>query len=320
MAKIIKVYRSIVRLKKHFLALVSQSQEKYKIVKLNFLHKSFTLLDHKTDRYLIIAIIFAFSVLFINTFEPWNIGRWYSDSGLIEFMRLSSYGLVVTLVLLFTQFPLRKFFKQQQFTVITFSLWFIIEISLISLVYILLYGNLIGNFLNDFFFSIRYTLLGVILPYSFALLIINFKNQRREIAGLKRKLALPAQKKLIGFFDDKGNLKFSLLPKDILLLEASDNYVVIHYMSEEKVRRELLRNTMKTMEEDLKQSAIIRCHRSFMVNPEKIEYLKKTGKKRWLKIHKIEEQIPVSEKYSSLYSDFLPPERKFHHKIHRSAT
>lgn len=269
---------------------------------------------------MLILIILVFSVLFINTFEPWNIGRWYSDSGFIKFLRLSSYGIVVTLVLLFTQFPLRKFFKQQKFTIISFTLWVIIEISLISLVYILLYGNLVGNFLNDLFFSIKYTLLGVILPYSFALLIINYKNQRIEIEGLKRKLAIPAQKKLIGFYDDKGYLKFSLLSKDILFLEASDNYVLIFFISEDKVRRELLRNTMKNMAENLKQSAVIRCHRSFMINPENIEFLKKAGKKHYLKIHMVEKYIPVSEKYSSLFSDFSPPERKFHPKSAGSTT
>ncbi len=82
---------------------------------------------------------------FMNLFRPWNIGRWYSDSGFIQFLRLSSYGVVVALVLLFTQFPLRKIFRQQEFKLKTYILWFVIEISLISFVYIFMYGNPIGN-------------------------------------------------------------------------------------------------------------------------------------------------------------------------------
>jgi hypothetical protein len=238
-------------------------------------------------------------------FKPWNIGRWHSDSGFIKFLRLSSYGVVVALVLLFTQFPLRKIFKQQKFTIKTYVLWIIIEISFISFVYIFLYGNPIGNMLNDFLFSLRYTLLGIFIPYSFALLIIYYKNQREEIQQLQTRIAQPGKKKLIAFKDENGKIKFSVLAKDLLILESTDNYVSVFYILEGKVQRELLRNTMKNLEETFKESSIIRSHRSFMVNSENIEFVKKEGKKLNLKVRLMDRTIPVSEKYSPLFLDFL---------------
>lgn len=238
-------------------------------------------------------------------FKPWNIGRWHSDSGFIKFLRLSSYGVVVALVLLFTQFPLRKFFKQQEFKIATYVLWIIIEISLISFVYIFLYGNPIGNMLNDFLFSLKYTLLGIFIPYSFALLIIYYKNQREEIQQLQTRIAQPGEKKLIAFKDENGKIKFSVLAKDLLILESTDNYVSVLYILEGKVQRELLRNTMKNLEETFKNSTVIRSHRSFMVNYENIEFLKKESKKLKLKVRLIDRTIPVSEKYSPLFLDLL---------------
>jgi hypothetical protein len=271
----------------------------------NFVNNKFSLLDTKKDRHLLIVIVLIFSILFINLFKPWNIGRWHSDSGFIQFLRLSSYGLVVALVFLFTQFPLRKIFNQQQFKFKTYILWLFIEISFISLVYIFLYGNPIGNFINDFLFSLRYTLLGICIPYSFALLIIYYKNQKAEIEQLQTKISKPSEKKLIAFKDENHKIKFSVLGKDLLLIESTDNYVSVFYILNDKVQRQLLRNTLKNLEELLKENYIIRCHRSYMVNPKNVEFVKKEGKKLNIKVRLMDKTIPVSQKYSSLFLDFL---------------
>lgn len=272
---------------------------------LNFLKTDFKLLDKKSDRYLLIIVILVFSIFFLNLFEPFNIARWYSDSGIIQFLRLSSYGVVVALVFLFTQFPLRKIFKKATFKVKDYILWLVIEISLISLVYIFLYGNPIGNFINDLIYSLKYTLLGICLPYSFAILIIYYKNQRQEIKDLQYKVSKPMEKRLIGFKDENNKIKFSVLTKDLLLLESTDNYVSVFYILENKVQRKLLRNTLKNLEDSLKENSIIRCHRSFMVNAQNVEFVQKEGKKLIIKVKLLEKSIPVSQKYSPLFLEFL---------------
>ena len=94
------------------------------------LKREFRVLDNKKDRLLLILIIFLFSIFFLNVFEPFNIGRWYSDSGWIQFLRLSGYGFVVTLIFLFTQFPLRRIFKKEKFRIMDYIVWLIIEIVL----------------------------------------------------------------------------------------------------------------------------------------------------------------------------------------------
>lgn len=272
---------------------------------LNFLNNNFSLLDKKADRFLLILVVFVFSVIFLNVFQPFNIARWYSDSGLIQFLRLSSYGFVIAIVFLFTQFPLRKIFKIHEFKVKSYLLWLLIEIALINLVYIFLYGNPIGNFVNDLGFSLKYTLLSIWLPYSFAILIVYFKNHRDEIASLKSNANKPTEKRSIIFKDENDKIKFSVLSKDLLLLESTDNYVSVFYFIDNKVHRKLLRNSLKNMEEMLKENAIVRCHRSFMVNPAKVEFMQKEGKKLILKLNHFDKPIPVSEKYSTPFLSFL---------------
>jgi len=273
------------------------------IIKL--LNNNFSLLDKKRDRVFLISVCFIFSVLFINIFVPFNINRWFSDSGFIKILRLSSYGLIIALVLLFTQFPLRKLFKVQHFKFSTYFLWLFVEIVIISLVYIFLYGNPLGNLVNDFIFSLKYTLLGICLPYSFALLLIYYKNQRAEIAILKGYIGKQPGSHLTGFRDDKGKIQFSVLTGDILFLESTDNYISVFYLLNGKIQRKLLRNTLKNMEEELKMQSVIRCHRSFMINTQNIEFAQKKGKFLQLKIKHYESYISVSQKYLSLFLGFL---------------
>lgn len=274
-------------------------------VPINFLNNRFTLLDQKSDRYLLILICLVFSVLYINVFVPFNINRWFSDSGFIQFLRLSSYGLIVSLVLLFTQFPLRKLFKASSFTTKSYSLWLLIEVLLISLVYIFLYGNPLGNFFNDFVFSLKYTLLGILLPYSFSLLIIFYKNQRAEIRLLKEEINKPGIKEMLVFKDEYDRIKFSVRMPDVLFLEATDNYISVYYYAEGKVQRQLLRNSLKRVEEMLAKNKVVRCHRSFIVNWNQIEMVQLKGKKLQIKLRHCDKIIPVSEKYSPLFLEFL---------------
>jgi hypothetical protein len=272
---------------------------------LSFLNNPVKLLDRKPDRYLLILVVLLFSVVFVNVFQPFNIARWYSDSGLIQLLRLSGYGVIIALVFLFTQFPLRRLFNVQHFTVKTYILWLIIELALINLAYIFVYGNPIGNFMNDLGFSLKYTLLSIWLPYSFAMLIVYYKNQRDEIESLKTTAIKPTEKRLIVFKDENGKIKFSVQAIDLLLLESTDNYVSVFYILQNKVQRKLLRNTLKNMEEMLKENAIVRCHRSFIVNPSNVEFMQKESKKFIIKIKHIDRQIPVSEKYSTPFLSFL---------------
>jgi len=102
-----------------------------------------------------------------------------------------------------------------------------------------------------------------------------------------------------------SKIKFSVVAKDLLLLESTDNYVSVFYVLDNKVQRKLLRNTLKNLEEILKENGIVRCHRSFMVNPSNVDFMQKKGKKLEIKIKHFEKPLPVSEKYSSPFLGFL---------------
>jgi len=109
---------------------------------------------------------------------------------------------------------------------------------------------------------------------------------------------LTGQKPMIPLRDEKGVLRMSLLRSDILWIQGSDNYVTIWYQARSKVSRFMLRNTLRAMEDELKQEQVIRCHRSYLVNIEKVKLIRREKDGLMLELDTVPPSvIPVSRTY-----------------------
>ena len=51
---------------------------------------------------------------------------------------------------------------------------------------------------------------------------------------------------MITFRDETEKLRFSIKSDDILFVESTDNYVTVHTLEKGKIKKIMLRNTMKT--------------------------------------------------------------------------
>lgn len=92
----------------------------------------------------------------------------------------------------------------------------------------------------------------------------------------------------------------SLLPADLLYLEAFGNYVKIHYEVSGQVRQKLLRATIKQMEEALATCpSILRCHRAFLVNLDQVVRLQGNAGGYHLFFRQTEDEVPVSRAYTA---------------------
>jgi DNA-binding LytR/AlgR family response regulator len=103
---------------------------------------------------------------------------------------------------------------------------------------------------------------------------------------------------MLAFHDEKGELRFSLKTQDLLYLEAADNYVIIHYWDNTKQTKYIIRNSLKNMEAGLMEAGVIRCHRSYMVNFERIKIIRKEKDGLVIELDLVEKRsIPVSKNY-----------------------
>lgn len=106
------------------------------------------------------------------------------------------------------------------------------------------------------------------------------------------------QNKSIEFSSDYGNEKLTLPIADVVLLKSADNYVEIIYLEENNLKKKLIRNTLRNIEQQIRPySNFIRCHRTAIVNIYHIEELNLKYSNYFLSIREYDEQIPVSRQY-----------------------
>lgn len=96
----------------------------------------------------------------------------------------------------------------------------------------------------------------------------------------------------------EANRQVALSSMDIRFVEAMQNYVTVHFMVDGALQKELLRSTIASMETQLKDTAVVRCHRSYLVNVDAIEQVSGNAQGLKLRLQDVAEQeVPVSRSY-----------------------
>ena len=91
------------------------------------------------------------------------------------------------------------------------------------------------------------------------------------------------------------NESVTLQISHLLFIEAVGNYVKVCHLRNGQVRTDMLRATMKQMEETLKgYPMIVRCHRAFLVNLGQVEQIISHSGSTQLQIKHCHESLPVS--------------------------
>ena len=149
--------------------------------------------------------------------------------------------------------------------------------------------------------------LGQCLCISFAVLSYPYLFFAVLIALIRPDKMQEAEDDLVRFADNTGRLKLVIAHDVILYIEAQENYVSIHYMEGENQKEYSLRQSMRGIEELMDKHGIIRCQRSYFVNP------------RHVKVHRKDKEgmiqaelditgsrpVPVSPKYYEDLSKML---------------
>lgn len=91
------------------------------------------------------------------------------------------------------------------------------------------------------------------------------------------------------------NESVTLLISHLLYIEAVGNYVKVCHLRNENVRTDMLRSTMKQMEDTLQNyPMIVRCHRAFLVNLAQVDQIVSHAGSTQLLIKHCHEFLPVS--------------------------
>lgn len=260
-----------------------------------------------TDKGNIVRLILftaGFALLFINFYEPFGVRYWFN----IPWWKLLIYSsliiltgvlvVVISRVIMFR--ATRKLFWLNYWHYI---LWVLSEVFFMALFYAL-FEIFIFEDSREFFvllkLSILNTALVLLLPYSAMWLYFSNREKKLQLDKLTQgdHVSPISNKSMIPFHDEKNVLRISVKQDNLLYLEASDNYVNVYYLNKEKISKYLLRNSLKKMEALFENTEIVRCHRSYMVNFEKVKVIRKDKEGLQLELDLPSAiDIPVSRSY-----------------------
>ena len=104
---------------------------------------------------------------------------------------------------------------------------------------------------------------------------------------------------LMSFVDNTQKLKLMIASSAVLYVEADENYVHVRYIEGERVKDYPLRTSMKSLEELMQKHGLLRCQRSYYINPNHIKVLRRDKEgviSAELDVPN-QKSIPVSPKY-----------------------
>lgn len=112
---------------------------------------------------------------------------------------------------------------------------------------------------------------------------------------------------LIRFYNEYKKLCLVIAPEAVIFIKSEDNYVQIHYQDKSRTKNFILRSSMKALEETLSKKGLVRCHRSYFINPAYIRIVHRDSSGIIVAELKQEnfESIPISRKYQDAITRLL---------------
>ena len=256
-------------------------------------------------RLIIFTAIFA--LLFINFFQPFGSRGWYPQISDFKYFVFSSLIILTgMLVVVISRMIMLHYTRRHNLNYWQFAGWILCEVLAMSLFYALFTKfipreGMNRDFMEIFRKSTINTGLVLLLPYSISWLYFSWKEKKSMLENIEKEDTVLENhtKSMIAFPDEKGELKISIMQENIIYIDSADNYATIHYLNKSKLSHYMLRNTLKWMDENLiKDTLLVRSHRSYIVNLDKVKVLRKTKTGIFIELDaENTPDIPVSKTY-----------------------
>lgn len=237
-----------------------------------------------------------FFLLFAVLYEPFGIDRMLTLENSSFTFNVTMLFCIILVSVSITRCWLYFIGKFRNMSHIEYVLWCIAE-TLIASLFMALYLSLMMKNAPPYYelagTTLKITAFTVIYPYLFIWICL---DARAKIDSLSQR---SDDSSLIRFYDEYKKLRFVIAPEAVLYIKSEDNYAQIHYLDKGKPQKFILRSSMKALEDTLKQHGLIRCHRSYFVNPSFIKIVHRNN--AGLIVAELNqegyESIPISQKY-----------------------
>lgn len=249
--------------------------------------KNHKLPDYLLGKYQLIGTVtyaVLFAVVFLNIYIPFSDTAWFGLGDSATFLLTLLFVTVSIITLIISRVLMYKSKSLFEMTYITYTIWCIMEIVLISAIYVWFSTGVTGVDEQGWEIFKRALLYGTIslgVPYLisgmyFAIIDKNNTIRLMSYENVVTDEHVVPQMQKITLFDNNGALKLSLNPDSLYYVESDDNYIKVWYTDVKgELKQYMLRCRLKTVEESFKGSSLVRCHRKYIVNIKKVKVLRK---------------------------------------------
>jgi hypothetical protein len=271
---------------------------------LDVLQQNAPYLNSWRNKLIHIGFLTVFTLIFLTVYNPFNMSEWGGS--------MLGYIFIGTPVLLIGQFLLRPLLGFQKLTLFQLILWALAEIFIITLGVYLIYGehfNSLNQKLEEYFLTLKYVMLIIASPY---LLSIWFIASRQKLSSFQNLIVSSSnleptiQSKLLCIQGENNKVVFAIDSDQIVFIKSSGNYLEINYLQDVQLYKELVRLSLKELEAKIKDTRLIKIHRSYLVNTQHISSFKKTRKGFELRMqHFADEALPVSSGFKDHFEAIM---------------
>lgn len=251
-----------------------------------------------------------YALVFLVIYSPYSETAWFGVAKSEKYLLTATFVVASILFLILSRI-LMYFVSKQYFrmTYLKYSLWLLGEIILIgafhaflSMVYVKVPGY------TTFFIvikSIMISLLALGVPYIVSAMWVTIKDMRNTLLVTDTKNiasdgeAIAQDMDLINIADNKGVLKLSVKLENLYYIKAEDNYTIVYYSRNGMLNRYMIRCKIQTIEDTFRDTPLMRCHRTYIVNTQKIKVLRHENDGFYMDFDfEGIDPIPVSKTYS----------------------
>lgn len=262
--------------------------------------------------YLGVAIsIFLFTLFF----QPFTAEKFEFENKLLFH---AGFGLIVLIFLILSQIlfqrPLLYKENEDYRNSVYIPLYYFFQVVTTSLAFVF-YIRYVGEISITFNTVVRVVFICLSLPVavflkfrieSYQMRLKKLLVDTRSMHDKLKQFSESYSNKHIEIVSENESDNFRIQVSEIVFVRSADNYVEIGYHDEGIVKKKMVRNTLRNVEQQLAEfNNFIRTHRTGIVNIQYIDKLNKNFNTYWLSLDKTKETIPVSRQYLIAVKELL---------------
>lgn len=256
--------------------------------------KTYFIPEYLRDKYQLIATVTftaLWSLVFILCSIPFSNNAWFELGASKAFSITAVFFFLSLLLIIFSKWVMYVTRPLLQMTFNQYIAWNLLEVVLVSLLYtsftirgeargIIDYEN--TSAFNLFLNAFVYAFICLVIPYIIAGMFFAIVDKNKTIRLMNTNDVVtdePQTKagiKKITLYDNSGVMKLSVSLSNLFYIESDDNYIIVWYLDNKGcLKKYRIRCRLKTVEESFKGSSLVRCHRKYIVNMDKVKVLRK---------------------------------------------